>query len=210
MSSSRAGPVPSRTGVRSMITVTYLSPRRVWRHTSSSTPMTLTPSNRAGSLISSRLPSARTASLAVFQATPSPSATRATVRCWTTIPSSAHRSPARDSLARGSAAALVSWRHTRVQPVHRYRRTVTTKVVGRQPCGAWASSRVTESRGLPSQPQPRHQRSSSTTRHARTARSGSIRCPVTTSPRSSSRQNLVRSGQAKVASDKSRSSGWKV
>ena len=29
MSSSRAGPVPSRAGVRSMITVTYLSPRRV-------------------------------------------------------------------------------------------------------------------------------------------------------------------------------------
>ena len=29
MSSSRAGPVPSRTGVRSMITVTNLSPRRV-------------------------------------------------------------------------------------------------------------------------------------------------------------------------------------
>jgi hypothetical protein len=31
ISSSRAGPVPSRIGVRSMITVTYLSPRRVWR-----------------------------------------------------------------------------------------------------------------------------------------------------------------------------------
>lgn len=29
MSSSRAGPVPARMGVRSMITVTYLSPRRV-------------------------------------------------------------------------------------------------------------------------------------------------------------------------------------
>ena len=40
MSSSRAGPVPSRIGVRSMITVTYLSPRRVCRHTCSSTPMT--------------------------------------------------------------------------------------------------------------------------------------------------------------------------
>lgn len=46
MSSSRAGPVPSRIGVRSMITVTYLSPRRVWRHTCSSTPMALTPSKR--------------------------------------------------------------------------------------------------------------------------------------------------------------------
>lgn len=37
MSSSRAGPVPSRIGVRSIITVTYLSPRRVYLHTCSST-----------------------------------------------------------------------------------------------------------------------------------------------------------------------------
>ena len=72
--------------------------------------MTFTPSNRVGSLISSRLPSARTALLAVSHASPSPSATRATVRCATTIPSSAHRSPVRESFARGSAAALVSWR----------------------------------------------------------------------------------------------------
>ncbi len=56
--------------------------------------------------------SGRTASLAVFQATPSPSATRATVRCCTTMPSSAHRRPRRESLVRGSAARLVSWRHT--------------------------------------------------------------------------------------------------
>ena len=112
MSSSRAGPVPSRMPVRSMITVTYLSPRWVWRHTCSSTPIAATPSNRVASLISTRLPSARTASLAVFHATPSPSATLATVRCWHTIASSAHRSPRRDSFARGSAARLVSWRHT--------------------------------------------------------------------------------------------------
>ncbi len=32
-SSSREGPVPSRTRVRSMTTVTYLSPLRVCRHT---------------------------------------------------------------------------------------------------------------------------------------------------------------------------------
>jgi hypothetical protein len=44
------------------------------------------------------LASARTALLALFQETPSPSATRATVRCCTTKPSSAHRSPRRDSL----------------------------------------------------------------------------------------------------------------
>ena len=59
-----------------------------------------------------RLPSARTALFAVFQLTSKPSATRATVRCWTTIPSSAHRRPRLDSLALGSAARLVSCRHT--------------------------------------------------------------------------------------------------
>ena len=45
MSSSRAGPVPSRIAVRSMITVTNLSPAQVCRHTCSSTPSTATPSN---------------------------------------------------------------------------------------------------------------------------------------------------------------------
>ena len=52
-----------------MITVTNLSPRRVCRQTCSSTPITVTPSNRAGSSIRTRLPSARTASLAVFHDT---------------------------------------------------------------------------------------------------------------------------------------------
>src|SRR5215211_7339297 len=210
MSSNLAGPVPSRTGVRSMITVTYLSPRRVWRHTCSSTPRTLTPSKRCSSSMRTRLPSARTALLAVSQATPRPSARRATVRCWTTIPSSAHRSPRRESLARGSAAAVMSWRHTWPQPVHLRRPIVTTSVVGRQPSGSCANRRVTLSRGVPSQPHRRHHRSGSTTRHARTARSGSSRWPVTSRSSSSSRQNLVRSGQAKVASGTSRSSGWAV
>ena len=50
-----------------MITVTYLSPLRVCRHTCSSTPRTRTPSKRFGSLIRTRLPSASTALLAVFQ-----------------------------------------------------------------------------------------------------------------------------------------------
>ena len=104
MSSSRAGPVLSRTGVRSMITVTYLSPRRVCRHTCSSTPITLTPSKRSGSSIRTRWPSASTALLAVFHDTARPSATRATLRCWHTRASSAHRRARRDSLARGSAA----------------------------------------------------------------------------------------------------------
>ena len=62
--------------------------------------------------MSRRCPSARTASLAVFHDTASPSATRAIDRCWRTIPTRPQRSPAREILARGCAAAVVSWRHT--------------------------------------------------------------------------------------------------
>ena len=61
--------------------------------------MTLTPSKRAVSLIRTRLPSARTASFAVFHATPRASATRATVRCWQTIATSAQRNAPSESLA---------------------------------------------------------------------------------------------------------------
>jgi hypothetical protein len=118
MSSNRAGPVLSRTGVRSMITVTYLSPRRVCRQTCSSTPITATPLNRPGSSINTRLPSARIALFAVCQDTPKPSATRATVRCWHTMPSSAQRNPRREIFARGCAALEMSCRHTRPHPVH--------------------------------------------------------------------------------------------
>ena len=67
ISRSREGPRRSRIGVKSKMTVTYLSPYGVWRHTCSSTPITRTPSNRVGSLISERSPSARTA---VFAALP--------------------------------------------------------------------------------------------------------------------------------------------
>ena len=66
MSKRREGPLRSRMGVTSKMTVTYLSPYGVWRHTCSSTPMTRTPSNRVGSLISERSPSARTAVLAAL------------------------------------------------------------------------------------------------------------------------------------------------
>src|SRR5690554_4869115 len=55
--SKRDGPVLLRTGVRSTTMVTYLSPQRVCRQTCSSTPSTVTPSNRFGSLKSRRLPS---------------------------------------------------------------------------------------------------------------------------------------------------------
>jgi hypothetical protein len=49
---------------------------------------------------------------------PEPRTTRATVRCWTTMPSSAHRRPWRDSFARASAALLVMAPHI-PHPVHR-------------------------------------------------------------------------------------------
>ena len=52
--------------------------------------------------------------------------------------------------------------------------------------------------------------SPSTTRHASAARSGPSRCPVTSRPSSSRRQNVERSGVAKVASGTSWSSGWVV
>ena len=47
--------MPSRTGVRSMITVKYFSSRRVCRQMCSSTPITATFSNRPGSSIRTRL-----------------------------------------------------------------------------------------------------------------------------------------------------------
>ena len=47
--------------------------------------------------------------------------------------SSAHRDPRRESFARGSAAMVVSWRHTCPFSRHRWRRTATSSVVGRRP-----------------------------------------------------------------------------
>ena len=138
MSNSLAEPVPARTGVRSMITVTYLSPRRVWRHTCSSTPMTFTPFNRPGSLISTRRPSARTASLAVFHATPSPwaDASDAQVLTHDRLQRPGQSTTRQPGPRLGRAA--VSWRHTCPHPVHRYRRIVTSRMVGRQPSGSCA------------------------------------------------------------------------
>ena len=150
--------------------------------------------------------------MAVSQATASASATRATVKCCSTRASNAHRTAALVSFAFGSAAALVPCLHTRRQLRHRYRRTVTASVVGRHPNGSCASRRTTVSRTVPSHPQRRHHRSpgsASTTWQARTARSGSSRCPVTSNPKLSSRQKVVRSGHAKVASSMSGSS-WTV
>ena len=118
MSSSRAGLVPSRIPVRSMITVAYLPPRLVWR----------------------RAPHVRTPGTPV--------------------------TTDRDR-QRG----------------------------GRQPGGSRASCRITVSRARPSQPQRRRHWPGSRTRHASTAGPGSRRWPVTSSPSSSRRQNVVRSAR---------------
>ncbi len=207
MSSGLAGPVLFLAGVRSMITVTYLSPSLVCRQTCSSTPIVVTPSNRAGSSIRRRLPSARTAAFAALQDTPRPAATRVTVRWSMTMPRGAHSRPPREIFARGAAARVMSCRHVRRQCPHRYRRTRTSRVVGRCPNGSCASRRVTVSRGTPSTPHFRHHGSSSTTRHSIVARSGSISWPTATRPSSSRRQNVVRSGVAKVGWSTSRSFG---
>ena len=61
-----AAPLRSWTGVTSKMTVTYLSPYGVCRYTCLSTPMTRMSLNRAGSLISRRWPSPRTAVLAAL------------------------------------------------------------------------------------------------------------------------------------------------
>lgn len=64
------------------------------------------------------------------------------------------------------------------------------------------------SRTTPSAPHLRHHGSDSITRHSITARPASIRCPTASRPSSSSRQNVVRSGAAKVALSTSRSFRW--
>ncbi len=69
--------------------------------------------------MSIRCPSARTALLAVCHDTPSPAATRATVRWSMTMLSSAHRNPPRDSFAFSGAAFAVSCRQVRAHPPHR-------------------------------------------------------------------------------------------
>ena len=57
--------------------------------------------------MSMRWPSPKIAVLAVFHDTANTSAMRTTVRWWTTRPTSAQRTAARESFARGSAAALM-------------------------------------------------------------------------------------------------------
>lgn len=114
------------------------------------------------------------------------------------MPSSAHPTAPREIFARDAAARLMSSRHVRPQSTHRYRRTRTSKVVGRCPNGSCAGRRVTVPRGTPAVPHFPHHGSDSATRHSITARSGSRNCPTASRPSSSRRQNMVRSGTAKV------------
>ena len=185
IANSRDGPV--LTGVRSMTTVTYLSPLRVCRRRRPATS-----SKRPGWSVSRRWPSARTASLAVCHATPRVAAIRLMDRRLTTKASSAHRNTPPDRQERGYAALVKSWRQTRPQPVHRQRRSRTRRMVERQPDGTRANSRGTLPRGCPWQPQRWHQPSDSTGRHSRVARSRLRRRPATTRPRPPRRQNVAR------------------
>ncbi len=78
-------------------------------------PIVLTPSNRCGSSMRRRLPSARIALFAVCQNTPRPAAARETVRWSTTSASSAQPSPPREIFALAGAARVVSCRQVRRQ-----------------------------------------------------------------------------------------------
>lgn len=150
-----------------MITVTYLSPWRVCLHTSSSTPMTLTPSKRFGSSIG----------------TGRYSATRATVRGQADDAFQRPAKPATGQLRLGSEAFNVSCRHSYTHPAQRERRTLSNSVVGRHPKSSWANSLVTVSHGTHWLPYGRHPSSAFTTRQAITARSTFRNCPIASGPR---------------------------
>ena len=89
--------------VKSMMTVTSLSPARVRRRTRSSTPTVVTPSSRSALSV----PAARIASEAVFQATPRLAETRAIDTRSTTTDFTATMIASRDSFPRESTAAVM-------------------------------------------------------------------------------------------------------
>lgn len=88
-----------------MITVTYLSPNRPWRHTCSSTPIVVTLSRRVGSSDSSSWAEARIASLQVFHATPRIPAIFEMERRSITMCLTASVTASRDNFPRVGAAA---------------------------------------------------------------------------------------------------------
>lgn len=73
---------------------------------------------------------------------------------------------------------------------------VRTRVVGRHPSGSCANRRVRVSRGDPSHAAAAQPIGLDNATGPKAARSGASRCPVTSRPSSSSRQNTVRSGRA--------------
>ena len=210
MSKSREGPLRSRMGVKSKMTVTNLSPYGVWRHTCSSTPMTRTPSNRVGSLISERSPSARTAVLAAL---PGHAQGLGDARHRQMVDDQPRERPAhrrtRELGARIGRLTHILTPHVRtpLTPVAAHahvqnRGTPPVRLVRQAP-----DHRVTSHTLAPAASTPPI---SPTMRHANTARSGQMRWPVTSRPRSSRRVNALRSGRSKVVLGMSRSFRWTV
>lgn len=97
----------SLVGVRSMMTVTYLSPCRECLQACSSTPTVVTLSSRSGVSMSSSVPEARIASEAVFQATPRLAAIRAIDIRSITIDLTANMTASRDSFPMDGAAPVM-------------------------------------------------------------------------------------------------------
>ena len=178
MSSSLAGPVPSRTPVRSMTTVTYRSP---WRclHTCSSTPSTLTPSRRALTSPSAARPASRTALLTVSQPTPRWAATRETAMLSTATAASAQCTARWVRTLRGAAVALMSSLHTPAHALQAISGTRTSRRVRRSAVGVCASSLATVLFLRPCAPQTVHNsRSSSSAITGRASTTSSSRPPA--------------------------------
>ena len=172
--------------------------------------MTRTPSNRAGSLISRRAPSARTAVLAAL---PGHAQGLGDARHRHMMNDHACQRPAhrctRELGARIGRLAHVLAPHvsTLWAPVAAHahvqnRGTPPVRLVRQAP-----DHRVTSHTLAPAASTPPI---SPTMRHANTARSGQMRWPVTSRPRSSRRVNALRSGRSKVVLGMSRSFRWTV
>lgn len=101
MSSSMAGPAPSRTGGE------VGDHGHVLVATAGVAPHVLVDPRDGDAVEPGRIPDQRPPAFGQDRVVggvpgdPEPSATRATVRCWTTMSSSTHRSPARDNFAGG-------------------------------------------------------------------------------------------------------------
>ena len=184
-----------------MITVTYLSPRRVCRQTCSSTPITLTPSNRGGSLDQHPLALGQDRVVGGVPRHPETLGDPGHGQVLTHDALQRPPQPAPGQLRPrlgGLGGVLAPHVPAPGAPVAadrdlQRRRPPPQRLVRQPPDHACpAAAPRSRSGGTTA--------SGSTTRQASTARSGSSRCPVTSRPSSSSRQNVVRSGQAKEGS----------